>query len=499
MAKKILPLILFLLLAGSAVRAEAAASLAIMPAAAAIPSGTQFTVSVVVNADQAVNAAQGILTFPPGRLKVIRVSKTDSLFQFWPREILFSNVNGTVEFGAGLPAPGFMGRGGMVFRILFQSVAAGTAKVSVSGGAVLANDGRGTNVLSGTTPGIYEIGPALAPAPVQATQVASRSHPDPELWYNQPAADFSWRLVSGVDRISYELSQIPGGMPSREYDPVAQIRYSLIDKPDGVWCFNLRLHASGAWSKVITKKIKVDRTPPSVSRIRNLTIDPTDPRPIVAWSAADGASGIKGYRMKIDQGGWLPVSPQEAVKVILPLQGPGAHLLTVESADVAGNISIATAGFVVRPIPPPVIIDYLQRLPGDQSADLKNQQPIIKGQAPGSSMVRVYLRNQESTFSFDAPVAENGFWSLGSYGPLSSGTWNLTAQAEDARGALSAETASTLIVVESAAIKFRRYFGSWTTLGSAIAFGLVLIVSAILMAKAWLKRYRDPNRPHEGF
>src|SRR5690606_24690928 len=111
-------------------------------------SGARFTVNVIVNSSgQAINAADGNLTFNPRELSVVSVSRGSSIFSLWTSEPAFSNSAGTVTFSGGSPN-GYTGSSGHVMSVTFQALSAGTPKVSLSGGSVLAADGRGTNVLT---------------------------------------------------------------------------------------------------------------------------------------------------------------------------------------------------------------------------------------------------------------------------------------------------------------------------------------------------------------
>jgi hypothetical protein len=473
-------------------RAEAAASFVIAPATAVVPASTQFTVSVLISSDQAVNAAQGTVTFPTDRLQVVQISKAGSIFQFWSQEPSFSNANGTVDFSGGLPSPGFIGQGGLALKIIFRASGRGTAAVNIVQGAILANDGLGTNVLNSIRQGIYTIGsaPASTPPTEIANQITSRAYPNSNSWYSQPTADFSWTITPDVDRIAYELVQSPGSKPSQGYEPTDHVQYSMADRSDGVWYFNLQLRTRGTWGKVLTKKIKADRTPPSTPNIRNITTDPTDPRPTFALSSEDLTSGIKSYRVKVGGGDWFSPVPQDAGKITLPLQGPGKHLLTVEAADLAGNVSAATFNFTVKPIASPTITDYPRNIAASPPIATAGQEITVKGLAPGAASVKVYLQNRNNTLALSSAVAEDGSWSASYPEVLSSGKWALTAQAEDSRGALSFPTEPVFISVNDTAGNLIRFFASWGAVVLVLVLALVILVFAILTAWARLKHYR---------
>lgn len=138
-----------------------AATLYMSPSSGSYGVGEPFSVTVYVgNASNAINAASGQLSFDNEHLKITGVSYSSSIFKIWAEEPGFSNVAGTIHFSGGLPSPGFTGNGGSVFRINFQPIKEGSAAVNFLSGAVLANDGNGTDVLTGSSGGTFSIVPA---------------------------------------------------------------------------------------------------------------------------------------------------------------------------------------------------------------------------------------------------------------------------------------------------------------------------------------------------
>lgn len=128
-----------------------AATLGAVPDASHVTAGNIVTVRLLVNgADQAINAANGVLSFPADFLKVLSIDTSHSIFPLWIQPPSFSNTNGTITFDGGVPSPGFTGTAGAILAITFQAEKPGTATLSLSGASVLANDGLGTDVLTGT-------------------------------------------------------------------------------------------------------------------------------------------------------------------------------------------------------------------------------------------------------------------------------------------------------------------------------------------------------------
>lgn len=94
-----------------------------------------------------VNAVQADLSFDPSKLEVMEVSTQDSFANiFIQKEI--NNVVGYIRLTGGLPNPGYFSDHGIFGDIFFKGISSGIAKVEfLPSSMVLANDGRGTNVL----------------------------------------------------------------------------------------------------------------------------------------------------------------------------------------------------------------------------------------------------------------------------------------------------------------------------------------------------------------
>ena len=134
------------------------ATLFLAPSIGTYTVGDTFSIAVKVNTGEAaINAADGTLVFDPTKLEVKRISKVGSIFALWVEGPVFSNTDGTISFAGGLPSPGFTGRAGMIINITFKAKSAGTGAVSFASGSVLADDGKGTNILTRMIPGSYTL------------------------------------------------------------------------------------------------------------------------------------------------------------------------------------------------------------------------------------------------------------------------------------------------------------------------------------------------------
>ncbi len=127
-----------------------AATLNFSPASGSYSVGDTMSVSVLVSStNEAVNAFQGNISFPNNTLQVVSVSKANSIVKLWVQEPSYSNGAGTVLFEGVTPNPGYVGANGRIITITFRVKSAGPAVVKFTSGQVLANDGSGTDVLSG--------------------------------------------------------------------------------------------------------------------------------------------------------------------------------------------------------------------------------------------------------------------------------------------------------------------------------------------------------------
>jgi hypothetical protein len=116
-----------------------------------------------------MNAASGVVSFPADKLTLTSISKSGSIINFWVKEPSFSNSSGTVNFEGAALSPGFTGPRGQLVALHFLVKGAGRASLGFPSGAVLANDGQGTNILAdsqGADFSLVEAKVAAPPVPV---------------------------------------------------------------------------------------------------------------------------------------------------------------------------------------------------------------------------------------------------------------------------------------------------------------------------------------------
>ena len=112
-----------------------------------IREGERITVDVKVQSPaQSINAISGTVSFPAGLVDVVSISKDRSIMNIWTREPKAGR--GQISFEGVVLNPGFQGSNGVIFHINFEAKRTGTVFLNFTEGAVLANDGRGTNILT---------------------------------------------------------------------------------------------------------------------------------------------------------------------------------------------------------------------------------------------------------------------------------------------------------------------------------------------------------------
>ncbi|MCU0678854.1 MAG: cohesin domain-containing protein [Planctomycetes bacterium] len=349
----------------------AGASLYFAPSSGTYTINKTFSVSVKVGSGgQAINAAEGTISYDSNLLDVAGISKSGSIFTLWTTEPAASG--GSIRFGGGIPHPGYNGAAGQICTVTFKSKRAGDATVRFTGGAVLASDGKGTNILASMGSAKFKIAPATAspepakpaPAPAEPAEpeynlpkIVSPTHPDQNAWYRLATVEFKWEPPSGVTGVSFDFNQNPVTDPGNVSDGlISEKKFEGVK--DGVWHFHLKYKDSQRWGTVVHYKIMIDATPPLPFTVEVRQTEAED-WPELHFEAKDETSGIKNYQVVIDN---LEGQGQEVAAEKRFLQAAnlavGEHAALVRAVDQAGNETLATANFTIAPIAAPVIRDY---------------------------------------------------------------------------------------------------------------------------------------------
>jgi Cohesin domain/Bacterial Ig-like domain len=447
MIKTFFPKILFIIFTALlSFQTADAATLSASPSTGVYTTGSNFTVTVLVNTEsKSINAAEGVLTYNPKELSVVAVNRNSSIFNLWVTEPTFSNTAGTINFSGGLPS-GYAGSAGTVFTVTFRPILAGTPRISFTGGSVLANDGQGTNVLSKMSGGTYtvkapsdqpkaEVIEYVAPANTPATpKISSPTHPDSSAWYTQNKAVLNWDVPAEVVAVRTLIDDLPSSVPTKIYDtPIKTI--TIADLKEGESYFHIQFKNNEGWGRVAHYRLGVDTLDPQEFTI-TLAPDSDGSNPVhvlslITKDSAD-ASPVNRYKVKIDNGEEYEYIDEKFTKqIILPTLNPGNHLVVIEAYDAAGNSAVNTFSFTITAFAKPIFTDYPNQI---------NEEviPVIKGTTrPGAEVVLELTKVGSEAVIYKVTANESGQFIFIPEGTLSQGVYELNAHSVDVNGARS--------------------------------------------------------------
>lgn len=329
----------FILLVPIVSRGASQAALFLNPAAGSFLVGSTFDVSVVLDTKGvSVNTVEVEIDFPADKIQVANPSIGRSIIQLWPAPPVFSNREGKIYFVGGIPSPGLVTSQGVVLTLTFRVIAPGQGELKfLERTSVLANDGRGTNIL-GQKPSVFFT--FLVPAP-QGPIISSPTHPDQERWYRDNNPVFVWSKSPFASAYSYSIDRDPSGFPDTEAEGTIPTA-SFQNIENGIWYFHLRERAGDVWGGVSHYILKIDNQPPAQFKVNVSPASRTTNRnPIFRFFTTDALAGFDHFEMKI-----VPLSAGEAseaffFEVASPYQAPnfqpGRYQVIVRAVDKAGN------------------------------------------------------------------------------------------------------------------------------------------------------------------
>ncbi len=432
-----------------------AGSLSLSPTTGIYNLGSTFSVRVVVNTSgKVINAAEGTLTFNPTELTIISVDRTGSIFNLWVTEPTFSNSAGTVSFSGGAPT-GYSGSSGTIFNITVRAKGATAAKLKFANGAILANDGQGTNIISGMNGGTYTIN-AISDTPTPevvqyvpppntpaAPNIISDSHPDQNLWYAVNQARLSWELPNTVEAVRTLLDNSPYSIPTKIYEERLK-ELSISDLEDGVSYFHLQFRNADGWGKVSHFRIGVDTNKPENLKVSLAPDnDQSSPSQKLKIEVMDNTSKVFKYKIKVDeQEPFLYEDKEQSGIITLNPQAAGYHTAVIEAFDEAGNSQIETFSFTIEAFGAPSFTEY----PTEISEEVI---PVIKGLTKPTAKVEIELEKVGSEpVIYNSVADDQGVFLFIPSGRLSSGVYELTAKARLDSGAESAVSEAIKIAVQ---------------------------------------------------
>ena len=483
-----------------------AATLSLSPSTGVYTTGSTFTVRAVVNTQgKPVNAAEGTIKFNPSEVTVVSVDRSGSIFNLWVTEPTFSNSAGTISFSGGMPS-GYTGSAGTIFSITFRTTNASNARVNITNGSVLANDGMGTNVLSSMNGGTYTIGAAsVSPTPEVVEYVApantpgapvieSSTHPNSEDWYTEKTATLSWSLPSGITEVRTLLDGSPSSIPTRVYEnPISTI--TLEDLDEGEQYFHLQFRNEDGWGRVSHYRLAVDTEKPTKFDIALAEdADGANPAQVLILSAEDATSDISRYVVKIDNNEPYEFVDEEGNgRLVLPELAPGYHSVIIEAFDEAGNGLISSFSFTIESFDKPVFTEY----PSEINEEVI---PVFRGLTRANAAVEVTIQKiGAEPVVYSVTADDSGVFTVIPSGTFSLGVYELTARATDTFGAQSEPSDTIKIAVQQPG-----YIQIGSLLGNVLSVIIPLIAMTVLLVLAswfmllYLRRFRSKVRVESG-
>lgn len=492
-----------------------AATLYLSPNTGTFAQGTHFTMSVMVSTNQAMNGVDAVVQFPTNKLQVISVSKQNSIFNLWVQEPSFSNLGpvGTVHFQGVALNPGFIGSEGKVLDIIFRVKDTGPADITYGNGAVLANDGRGTNIISSFGSAVYTLREGgvdtgtvprviggLPPLPTVRQFLIDRDGKDllfntsdeKPKWNNSVYTKLTWDLPQDVTGVSMLLDDKPDSDPGPVSDGLVDERVFPL-MAEGKQYFHIRFINQAGKGEVFHYPLLTDIHPPKYFSIDFPNTEAnyhgiyttSNPKPFIDFFTVDELSGIERYEIKVGEGDWQRADDLKTKGLYrLPkLSSSKRQTFTVRAIDAAGNFTDATAQVFIEPIAPPVIT-YIS-----DNISFPKQDLIIEGSSTPFAEVELVLKKDEP-YSITVRADGDGVWRLIHSGIRSSGAYSVVARQMIGNGAESDFSTPSVFYATSG------FFSWWTrlNLGRMLPWIEHLLVLLVLVQfiRVWWTRKQQP-------
>lgn len=364
-----------------------AATLGLTPSATHVTAGDIVNVTVYVNtAGKAINTSNATIQFPSNILQVMSLSKTSSIFSLWVEDPTFSNSAGTISFDGGVPNPGYTGSHGAVLTATFLAKKTGTATLLFSDASVRANDGLGTDILTGTTGTSFTVVSSTAnTTPQQPTTpalavnlsplvITSSTHPEQTVWYNNNNVELAWDLPDGALSMKTYLGAHADTAPSVLYKPAISSK-SIPKLYDGIWYFVANYTTADGVSPTARYRLQIDTKSPD-----NLSLTATEAQyggANIDLHADDTLSGVDHYNVTVDNTDSYVFKADQVggVSTYIPIATAGSHNILAKAFDRAGN-SVDATTTVVTKVPSVVTIDtYPLTIEAGKTIDITGSAP----------------------------------------------------------------------------------------------------------------------------
>lgn len=479
--------------------AFAASNLSLVSEVQTAGIGQQFSVSLLLDAGENINAAQGIVSFSPSVLQMISVDNSDSIFNFWVEDPTISNEAGTMSFIGG-SSKAIIGNKLKILTMKFKAVGVGISNIKFSNGVVAADDGIGTNVLSKVTETVISVSgtvvtpiapvtPVIAPVvespkPVVRVPVAVKNlpsapklsvglYPDETKWYNQIGeATAFWDLPNDVVSVAILVDKNPNGKPT-VFEKQLFDGKNIGSLEEGITYVHAKFKNNVGIGPITTYKIAIDTTAPldfKVQMPEGLKID--NPSPTINFSTNDSLSGVAFYSVIVDAQAPIKTETEE---LDLPILEPGKHSVLVKAFDKAGNGAEASLSFEILPIASPIIKFVTQPFYSDSENTL-----LVRGAGLPNSITLLSIVKPDGTVSVRASTRtdKTAQWEYSFSETLKNGKYKIIAVSQDDRGAISLPSEPVDVVVKIKPI-FKIGVFELNLLGIIIILVILLISSFI--------------------
>lgn len=459
--------------------------------------GNTFSLRVLVTgANQPVNAVSGVISFPKDKIEVISISKTSSVVNLWVQDPSFSNIDGTVTFEGIILNPGFTGDSGRIITVNFKAKKDGLASINFLSGSVLANDGKGTNVLNNLGNAQINIS-ALAPittkrlpvvtVPVGTAmipKVASPTHPDPSKWYANADITFQWdNMPKDAVDVSFVLDTHPLSTTEKVRGVINTYTYKDIE--DGVWYFHIKYKNQNGWGQTANFAVQIDtQKPKPIVLSFPHGASSLDNRPVAFFNTTDSLSGIDHYEVKIgDKHSYqlLPDAIAPSNPYVIPPQEPGVYSIKVVAYDKAGNSTQATDSFEIIGLDLPQVISIPDKI---SEGDVFR----ITGRSyPTATVVAILKKNGQTIEEQNIFTNNLGQFTLTWPTYLPSGRYEIAFFVADENNAKSLQTPEKTLIVEK---KYLVNLGVIRlTLSMAIWLNVILFLVVNSLIGYWIYRF----------
>ena len=465
----------------------ASASLYLTPSSGTYTVGARFSVGVNVNTGGLpINAAQGAINYDSNVLKVVGVSK-GNVFTLWTTEPKANG--GAISFGGGVPHPGYTGSAGRIITITFQALKIGSGGVRFSSGYVLANDGKGTNILSSMGSGNYTIS-ARQEAPKEKSkeipkkekpkeiaislkpEITSETHPNEDKWYKEKRVRFGWKLPEMVAGVSISLNQKEIADPGPASDGLFDGKEYEIEK-DGHYYLHVKFKDSkGRWGTIAHFRINVDTTPPKSFEVEVKQEDKND-LPSLFFETSDELSGVDRYEVSIDSLQNDPIIIKVEDKFLkLADISIGSHTAVVKAIDKAGNEIYTSVEFDIPAIDTPVVLEYSEEISLDDKF-------FVSGTSTLDTTISIFIKRDgnEEEKMYKAESDQNGNWFLVVRDKLDKGMYTFWVEGENKNGLKSTPSSKfSFLVTPPIFARIGTFVVDYFTVIVSLIFMIVLTV-----------------------